>query len=118
MTSMEAACESGRHAVNAILDHYVWVQSGGLDRREKTTLRWEFPFGFLDQGLSSPIRMPTPACDYCYVFDIENREPADTRTLRTLDSDYCQRSLPPPWDIPAPLLSGVPTSFIPPPAGG
>ena len=25
MTSMEAACESGRHAVNAILDHYVWV---------------------------------------------------------------------------------------------
>ena len=27
MTSMEAACESGRHAVNAILDHYVWVES-------------------------------------------------------------------------------------------
>jgi uncharacterized protein with NAD-binding domain and iron-sulfur cluster len=118
MTSMEAACESGRHAVNAILDHYVWVQSGGLDRREQTILGWEFPFGFLDQGLSSPIRLPTPAGDYCYVFDIENREPADTRTLRTLDSDCCQRSLPPPWDIPAALLSGVPTSFIPPPAGG
>lgn len=30
LTSMEAACESGRHAVNAILDHYIWVQSGGL----------------------------------------------------------------------------------------
>jgi len=118
MTSMEAACESGRHAVNAILDHYVWVASGGLDRREKTTLSWEFPFGFLDQGLSSPIRLPTPAGDYCYVFDIENREPADTRTLRTLDSDYCQRSLPPPWDIPAALSFGVPTSLIPPPAGG
>ena len=28
MTSMEAACESGRHAVNAILDHYVWVGIG------------------------------------------------------------------------------------------
>jgi uncharacterized protein with NAD-binding domain and iron-sulfur cluster len=118
ITSMEAACESGRHAVNAILDHFIWVQSGGLDRREKTTLAWEFPFGFLDQGFSSPVRQPTPAGDYCYVFDIENREPADTRTLRTLDSDYCQRSLPPPWDPPAPLLPGVPTSFNPPPAGG
>ena len=116
MTSMEAACESGRHAVNAILDHYIWAQSGGVDRRGKTTLDWEFPFGFLDQGWSSPIRLPTPAGDYCYVFDIENREPADTRTLRTLDSDYCRRSLPPPWDIPH--LSGAPTAFIPPPAGG
>ena len=118
MTSMEAACESGRHAVNAILDHYVWVQSGGRDRREKTTLGWEFPFGFLDQGLSSPIRLPTPAGDYCYVFDIENREPADTRALRVLDSDFCQRSLPHPLDAPAALLFGVPTSPIPPPAGG
>ena len=27
---MEAACESARHAVNAILDHYVWVESGGV----------------------------------------------------------------------------------------
>ncbi len=116
MTSMEAACESGRHAVNAILDHYVWIQSGGLDRRGKTTLGWELPFGFLDQGWSSPIRLPTPAGDYCYVFDIEQREPADTRVLRTLDSDYCQRSLPPPWDIPQ--LSGVPAAFVPPPAGG
>jgi uncharacterized protein with NAD-binding domain and iron-sulfur cluster len=117
ITSMEAACESGRHAVNAILDHFIWVQSGGVDRREKTTLDWEFPFGFLDQGLSGPIRLPTPAGDYCYVFDIENREPADTRPLRILDSDYCRRSLPPPWDPPAPLLP-VPTSFNPPPAGG
>ena len=40
MTSMEAACESGRHAVNAILDHYIWVESGGVDRRENTTLGW------------------------------------------------------------------------------
>ncbi|MGO9156961.1 NAD(P)-binding protein [Mycobacterium sp.] len=118
MTSMEAACESGRHAVNAILDHYIWVQSGGLDRRDKTTLKWDFPFGFLDQGLSSPIRQPTPAGDYCYVFDIENREPADTRVLRTLDSDFCQRSLPHPLDAPAALALSVPMSPIPPLAGG
>ena len=89
-------------------------QSGGLDRRDKTTLGWDFPFGFLDQGFSSPIRLPTPAGDYCYVFDIENREPADTRPLRTLDSDYCRRSLPPPWDIPVAHSFGVPKSPVPP----
>ncbi len=116
MTSMEAACESARHAVNAILDHYVWVASGGLDRRENTTLRWEFPYGFLDQGLSSPIRMPTPAGDYCYVFDIENREPADTRALRVLDSQYYQKSLPHPLDTPAPV--GAPNVPVPSSPGG
>ncbi|ORB28335.1 hypothetical protein [Corallococcus coralloides DSM 2259] [Mycolicibacterium parafortuitum] len=99
ITSMEAACESARHAVNAILDHYVWVHSGGRDRRAKTTLPWRFPYGFLDQGLSSPVRLPTPAGDYCYVFDVENREPADTRGLRMLDSEYCMRSLPHPIDL-------------------
>ncbi|WP_238305715.1 MULTISPECIES: FAD-dependent oxidoreductase [Mycobacterium] len=103
VTSMEAACESGRHAVNAILDHYIWVESGGVDRRDKTTLDWKFPFGFLDQGLSSPIRLPTSAGDYCYVFDIENREPAETRALRTLDSKLCQQSLPHPLDSPVPF---------------
>ncbi|MDR3658469.1 MAG: NAD(P)-binding protein [Mycobacterium sp.] len=118
MTSMEAACESGRHAVNAILDHYIWVASGGLDRRKKTTLSWEFPYGFLDQGLSSPIRLPTPAGDYCYVFDVENREPADTRPLRTLDSKYCEQSLPHPLDTPTAPEFGVPVPPIPPLAGG
>jgi hypothetical protein len=114
VTSMESACESGRHVVNAILDHYIWVESGGLDRREKTpALDWEFPYGFLDQGLSSPIRMPTPAGDYCYVFDIENREPADTRALRNLDTELCQRSLPHPLDTPTALSYGVPPSLSP-----
>jgi hypothetical protein len=99
MTSMEAACESARHAVNAILDHYVWVDSGGVDRREKTVLNWRLPYGFIDQGFSSPIRLPTPAGDYCYVFDIENREPYETRRLRNLDGQYCQASLPHPIDF-------------------
>ncbi|MCV7408918.1 oxidoreductase [Mycobacterium florentinum] len=117
LTSMEAACESGRHAVNAILDHYIWVGSGGFDRRDKTTpLSWEFPYGFLDQGLSSPIRMPTPAGDYCYVFDMENREPAETRPLRVLDSKYCQQSLPHPLDAPIPV--SVPPFPNPTLAGG
>jgi NAD(P)-binding Rossmann-like domain len=113
MTSMEAACESARHAVNAILDHYIWAESGGVDRRENTTLDWRFPYGFLDQGLSSPIRMPTPAGDYCYVFDIENREPADTRTLRNLDAQYCDESLPHPLDTPAAFPVGAPNPLFP-----
>lgn len=114
VTSMESACESGRHAVNAILDHYIWVESNGVDRREQSPpLAWEFPYGFLDQGLSSPIRMPTPAGDYCYVFDIENREPADTRALRNLDSDLCEQSLPHPLDTPAAFSSGVPMPLFP-----
>lgn len=114
VTSMESACESGRHAVNAILDHYIWVESGGHDRREKSpALEWEFPYGFLDQSLSSPIRMPTPAGDYCYVFDIENREPADTRVLRNVDAQLCQQSLPHPFDTPSALSFGVPASASP-----
>jgi FAD dependent oxidoreductase len=118
MTSMEAACESARHAVNAILDHYVWVETGGADRREKTTLDWRFPFGFLDQGFSSPIRLPSPAGDYCFVFDIENREPLDTRSLRNLDSQYHRASLPHPLDTTGPAVVGAPGSPVPSLAGG
>ncbi|WP_431239676.1 hypothetical protein ACQ86B_08725 [Mycolicibacterium aichiense] len=114
VTSMESACESGRHAVNAILDHYIWVESGGVDRREEApALHWEFPYGFLDQGMSSPVRMPTPAGDYCYVFDIENREPADTRAMRTLDARLCEQSLPHPLDTSSENWFGIPSSPFP-----
>lgn len=118
MTSMEAAGESARHAVNAILDHYVWVTSNGADRREHTSLNWRFPFGFIDQGFSSPVRMPSPAGDYCYVFDIENREPAETRELRILDGDRCERSQPHPLDSPFPPRVSTPECSPPGPNGG
>ncbi|WNG93951.1 FAD-dependent oxidoreductase [Mycobacterium sp. ITM-2016-00318] len=103
MTSMEAACESGRHAVNAILDHYIWVESDGVDRRGQTALHWRTPYGFIDQGLTTPVRMPSPAGDYCYVMDLENREPIDTRTLRNIDADYNSSTPPdggPPMTFP------------------
>jgi uncharacterized protein with NAD-binding domain and iron-sulfur cluster len=117
MTSMEAACESGRHAVNAILDHYIWVESGGIDRREKTTLDWRVPFGF-QQNFSTPIRMPSPAGDYCYVFDIENREPLDTRALRNLDTQYYLASLPHPLDPLAASPIDTTACPVPPNTGG
>src|SRR4029079_12369390 len=102
----------------AVLARSVWPAAGVLAARENTALDWRFPFGFVDQGFSSPIRMPTPAGDYCYVFDIENREPADTRALRALDSQYCQRSRPHPLDTPVPpSIGGTPmTGVTPPPA--
>jgi uncharacterized protein with NAD-binding domain and iron-sulfur cluster len=118
MTSMEAACESARHAVNAIFDHYVWVESGGVDRRENTTLNWRFPFGFIDQGFSGPVRMPSPAGDYCYVFDLENREPLETRTLRNLDSQYCLASQPHPLDLSGANSLGSPAFRVHPLPGG
>jgi hypothetical protein len=99
MTSMEAACESGRHAVNAILDHYVYEESGARDERDLPALSWRMPFGFVDQELSSPIRQPTPAGDYCFIFDCENREPADARPTRWVDSDYFRAGLAHPWQV-------------------
>jgi hypothetical protein len=119
MTSMEAACESARHAVNAILDHYIWVESGGTDIRDGNDIQWQIPFGFLDQGYSSPVRFPSPAGDYCFVFDVENREPLETRELRDKDADAFQDGRPNPWDTSplqavlstlttSPYLQGVP----------
>ena len=102
MTTMEAACESGRHAVNAILDHYVHEHPSApakKDRRDLPGLRWNLPDTFMDQELSTPIREPTPAGDYCFIFDIENREPADARPTRLLDSAYFDSGLPHPWQV-------------------
>jgi hypothetical protein len=118
MTTMESACESARHAVNAVLDHYLWASTGGADRRERTLLEWRVPFDFLDQGLSSPIRMPTPAGDYCFIYDVENREPFDARALRNLDSDNCRRSLPHPLDLADVGLPSIPFPSTAQPTGG
>ncbi|HZZ45472.1 MAG TPA: FAD-dependent oxidoreductase [Pseudonocardia sp.] len=113
MTTMESACESARHAVNAVLDHYIWAESGGTDLRENTTLNWRTPFGFLDQGSFGPVRLPSPAGDYCYVFDIENREPLDARQLRNLDSQYFLAGLPHPLDTLGPSSVGGSSMTLP-----
>jgi uncharacterized protein with NAD-binding domain and iron-sulfur cluster len=96
MTSMEAANESGRHAVNAILDHYVSTRLG--DDRDGSGVHWKIPYGFVDQGGSSPVRQPTPAGDYSFIFDIENREPAEFRATRELDDHLARLGLPHPWE--------------------
>ncbi|MDX1468258.1 MAG: NAD(P)-binding protein, partial [Acidimicrobiia bacterium] len=100
MTSMEAACESARHAVNAILDHYIYSNSGapGDPRGSDVSLEWRVPFGFLDQGGSSPIRQPTVAGDYCFIYDIENREPAEFREARAVDDNLMVAGRPHVWE--------------------
>ena len=37
------------------------------------------PMASSTRACRAPVRMPSPAGDYCYVFDMENREPLDTR---------------------------------------
>jgi uncharacterized protein with NAD-binding domain and iron-sulfur cluster len=105
MTSMESACEAGRHAVNAILDHYIYAATD--DDRQDDPTPWRMPFGFVDQELSSPIRFPTPAGDYAFVFDCENREPSDARPTRLVDSDCWSQGLPHPW-----TMSGIDQAAI------
>jgi putative NAD(P)-binding protein len=119
MTTMEAACESARHAVNAILDHYVWGETGGTDVREgRRALDWRMPLGSLYQGATTPIRLPSPAGDYCFVFDLENRELLDARRLRNLDSRYVRASLPHPLGTAGPVAVGAVGPPVPAPSGG
>ena len=83
MTSMEAACESARHAVNAILDHYLYAASGQTDHTVRgRRCGGTCPTGSSTRTCPSPIRFPTPAGDYCFITDCENREPGDTRPTR------------------------------------
>ena len=96
MTSMESANESARHAVNAILDHYIHANSG--DPRGQTGLSWRIPYGFLDERGSGPVRQPTPVGDYCFVYDLENFEPAQFRPIRNLDDRLAAEGLPHPWE--------------------
>jgi hypothetical protein len=57
------------------------------------------PYGFVDQELSSPIRFPSPAGDYCFIYDCENREPGDARTTRMVDAEYFHAGLAHPWTV-------------------
>lgn len=107
MSTMEAANESGRHAANAILDHYV-------ERRPEAA-----------KGLS-PARPPAPAAgdavretrseetrhmrsevffhatsagDYCSIWDMEHCELPELATAKQYDEWCFDRGLPHPWDV-------------------
>ena len=98
MTTMEAACESGRHAVNALLDHFLWInteEQREFDQRPIIRPPDATPI----EHMTGPVRHPTARGDYCFVFDIENREPMDFRPTRLLDRRYFFDDRQHPWDL-------------------
>ncbi len=106
MTTMEAACESGRHAVNAILDHFLWINTEGQRETEERPLIRP-PERSPIEHMTGPVRHPTALGDYCFVFDIENREPMDLRPTRLLDRRFYFDDKAHPWE----LLGGRPYSL-------
>jgi hypothetical protein len=79
LTTMEAANESGRHAVNAILNQLLEDDAGRLARRGRRRRRL---FG-----------------DYCRTWDVENEEFEDLKFLKELDAALFAEGLPHAHDI-------------------
>ena len=76
MGTMEAANESARHAVNAILDHatFMW-----LEQRQPTVPGEPVRITNVDKS-------PTPFGDYCDIWDPEQAEFDDLDFLRLIDA--------------------------------
>ena len=96
MTTMEAANESGRHAVNAILDHVSVVAPMTLPADFAPRRRY-FTAGNPLEPRSAYI--PTPLGDYCHIWDMENYELADLVQLRELDDWLVDQGLPHVCDL-------------------
>jgi hypothetical protein len=96
MTTMEAANESARHAVNAILDNLTYGTS--RQRRPAPTMRKRYPSGgnALDPHAAY---VPTPYGDYCHIFNSENYELDDMAPLRELDDWLFEHDLPHVFDL-------------------
>lgn len=71
LETMEAANESARHAVNAILDHY-------MQSRDKST----------------PTKLQPMLAEYCKIWDPERNELEDLEVLRRLDELLMRDGLP------------------------
>lgn len=97
LTTMESANESARHAVNGILDHWLYKNSGGHDRRSESGIKWLMPYGHTDDMHSDPVRQPTPIGDYCLIEDMEDNEIAKLVPIRKLDAEFCRAGLPHPF---------------------
>jgi hypothetical protein len=96
MTTMEAANESGRHAVNALLDH--------VDKPDPVTLPADFSPRRRYSTAGNPLEphtayVPTPLGDYCHIWDMENYELADLVQLRELDDWLVDQGLPHACDL-------------------
>ena len=99
LTTMEAACESGRHATNAIIDHYLYQQSGKTDQRDKVGYDWNVPAGFTTERFLSPVYQPTSIGHYCQIWNIEEHELPDLEVAKRVDQWCFDQNLPHPWEM-------------------
>jgi hypothetical protein len=106
MSTMEAANESGRHAANAILDHFRWVKAPApLDARaearpsEEGRDRTDTSSQETRHMRSEVFYRSTPAGDYCTIWDMEHWELPEFAQAKQYDEWCLNRGLPHPWDI-------------------
>lgn len=111
MSTMEAANESARHAVNAILDHVVESRPGAREQLRAARApaetsgapgeggRAEGPSEEARHMRSEVFYRSTPAGDYCKIWDPEHGELPELTWAKQHDEQCFDRGLPHPWDI-------------------
>ena len=102
--TVEAANESARHAVNAIIDHYLTrpTTRGQTPRRAAPGARASpVVLDYPGQGTltGSPDFRMTPLGEYCRIWDPEKHELPELASLRELDAKLFAAGLPHVWDM-------------------
>ncbi|WP_437801032.1 FAD-binding protein [Sorangium sp. So ce693] len=105
MTTMEAANESGRHAANAILDHWLATSPGRWSPRHREAVRAradedeEERIEEARHMRSSVFYTATPGGDYCKIWNPERWEMPDFMLAKQADERNFDLGLPHPWDV-------------------
>jgi hypothetical protein len=90
LTTMESANESGRHAVNAIIDHALCARQRESPNVHTLKLVLKNQQGYYPT---------TPLGDYCRIWNPEMNELPDIQVLREADAYSFSNGLPHPWDL-------------------
>lgn len=119
MTTMEAANESARHAVNAILDHSAAVRSVAQKEAADVYGQWvideiirqrpsdmpdreqwlKYIDDFRKQRLQTPLPLHTIAGEHCKIWNVERHELDDLEYLKRVDEALFKKQLPHMADI-------------------
>jgi hypothetical protein len=102
MNTMEAANESARHAVNAILDHLTFLQNeaspgpltegGGFKPQGPPPLSESEPGAQQVLARTEPLAAMTPNGDYCDIYDPEEHEFVEFQFLKEIDEHLFEMS--------------------------
>jgi len=113
MTTMEAANESARHAVNAILDHLTYErfrQPAPEVVAPTRRKRYQTGGNALDPRAAY---VPTPFGDYCHIWDPEKYELDELVPLRELDDWLFEQGFPHVLDLLGQEILPSLISFLP-----